>query len=131
MIDRTRATVLLVDDNQLNLELASDVLEAAGYTVRQVGSAEDALQAVQAERPDLILMDIGLPGMDGHAAVRMLKADASTRSIPVIALTAYAMSGDEQLARDSGFDAYITKPIQTRTLAGTVARLLSEPRRPV
>jgi two-component system, cell cycle response regulator DivK len=120
-----KPSVLLVDDNQLNLELVTDVLEAAGYAIRQSRSAEDALQAVRVERPDLILMDIGLPGMDGHAAVRALKADATTRDIPVVALTAYAMAGDEQVARESGFDAYITKPIQTRTLPATVARLLA------
>lgn len=125
----TRSTVLLVDDNQLNLELVTDLLEAAGYAIRQARSAEDALEAVRAERPDLILMDIGLPGMDGHAAVRALRADPTTRDIPVVAVTAYAMAGDEKLALDSGFDAYITKPIRTRTLAATVARLLAE-RRP-
>jgi len=124
----TRSSVLLVDDNQLNLELVTDVLEAAGYTVRQAGSAEDALQAVREKRPDLILMDIGLPGMNGHAAVRVLKADPTTREIPVVALTAYAMAGDEKLAAESGFDAYITKPVQTRTLPATVARVLAERR---
>jgi CheY-like chemotaxis protein len=122
-------TVLLVDDNQLNLELVTDVLEAAGYAVRQAGSAEDALQAVRTERPDLILMDIGLPGMDGHAAVRALRADPKTHDLPVVALTAYAMAGDEKRALDAGFDAYITKPIQTRTLPATVARVLAERRR--
>jgi two-component system, cell cycle response regulator DivK len=124
----TRSSVLLVDDNQLNLELVTDVLEAAGYAVRQASSAEDALQAVREKRPDLILMDIGLPGMNGHAAVRALKADPTTREIPVVALTAYAMAGDEKLAAESGFDAYITKPVQTRTLPATVARVLAERR---
>lgn len=128
MSGTTRSSVLLVDDNQLNLELVTDVLEAAGYTVRQAGSAEDALQAVREKRPDLILMDIGLPGMNGHAAVRVLKADPTTREIPVVALTAYAMAGDEKLAAESGFDAYITKPVQTRTLPATVARVLAERR---
>jgi CheY-like chemotaxis protein len=123
------ATVLLVDDNQLNLELVTDVLEAAGYAIRQARSAEEALATVLGERPDLILMDIGLPGMDGHAAVRALRADATTRDLLVVALTAYAMAGDEKLALDAGFDAYITKPIHTRTLAETVARLLAERRR--
>ncbi len=118
--------VLVVDDNQLNLDLVTDVLEAAGYVVRQAGSAEAALEEARTVRPDLILMDIGMPGMDGYAAVKALKADPPTRRIPVVALTAYAMAGDEQRARDSGFDGYVTKPIQTRTLAATVARLLAE-----
>lgn len=118
------ATVLVVDDNLLNLELVTDVLEAAGYAVRQAGSAEVALHAARADRPVMILMDIGLPGMDGHAAVRALKADPKTRGIPTIALTAFAMAGDEARALQSGFDGYITKPINTRTLADRVARLL-------
>ncbi len=122
------AAILVVDDNNLNLELVTDLLEMAGYGVRQARTAEEALDAVRAMPPDLILMDIGLPGMDGHAAVRVLKQDPATRDIPTVALTAYAMAGDEQRARDSGFDGYITKPIQTRTLADTVERLLSKAR---
>ncbi len=118
------ATVLVVDDNPLNLELVNDVLEAAGYTVRQARTAEAALKDVHAHPPDLILLDIGLPGMDGHAAVRALKADPATRDIVTVALTAFAMAGDETRARESGFDGYVTKPIQTRTLATTVARFL-------
>jgi CheY-like chemotaxis protein len=118
------ATVLVVDDHPLNLELVTEVLEAAGFRVRQARSAEVALHAVGTERPDLILMDIGLPGMDGHAAVRALKADPDTRGILIVALTAFAMAGDEARALESGFDGYITKPVQTRTLAETVTRLL-------
>ena len=116
--------ILVVDDNSLNLELVTDLLQDAGYTIRQARTAEEALDGVRVMRPDLILMDIGLPGMDGHAAVRALKADPDTRDIPTIALTAYAMAGDEDRARSSGFDGYITKPIQTRVLADTVRRLL-------
>ena len=122
------AEILVVDDNNLNLELVTELLDAAGYTVRQARSAEEALRAVRAAQPDLILMDIGLPGMDGHAAVRALKLDPKTRDIPTVALTAYAMAGDERRARDSGFDGYITKPIQTRTLAETIQRLLVKAR---
>jgi two-component system cell cycle response regulator DivK len=124
------AAVLVVDDNQLNLELVSEVLSAAGYVIRSAGSGEEALQSVRREPPDLILMDIGLPGMDGHAAIRALKADPGTAGIPAVALTAYAMAGDEREALDSGFDGYITKPIHTRTLAATVARMLDRPRPP-
>ena len=119
-------TVLVVDDNQLNLELVTEVLSAAGYVIRQAASGEQALQSVRCEPPDLILMDIGLPGMDGHAAVRALKADPATAPIPTVALTAFAMAGDEQQALDSGFDGYITKPLHTRTLARTVARFLEQ-----
>ena len=122
--------MLVVDDHPLNLELVTEVLEAAGFQVRQARSAEVALHAVGTERPDLILMDIGLPGMDGHAAVRALKADPDTRGILIVALTAFAMAGDEARALESGFDGYITKPVQTRTLAETVTRLLHGRGRP-
>ena len=118
-------TVLVVDDNLLNLELVTDVLTTAGYVIRQARSAEEALVAARTETPDLILLDIGLPGMDGHTAVRELKSDPKTRDIVTVALTAFAMAGDEERARESGFDGYVTKPIHTRTLAQTVARLLS------
>ena len=118
-------TVLVVDDNLLNLELVTDVLATAGYVIRQARSAEEALVAARTEMPDLILLDIGLPGMDGYTAVRELKSDPKTRDIVTVALTAFAMAGDEERARESGFDGYVTKPIHTRTLAQTVARLLS------
>ena len=120
--------ILVVDDNNLNLELVTDLLEMAGYGVRQARTAEEALSDVRVTRPDLILMDIGLPGMDGHAAVKALKQDPETRDIPTVALTAYAMAGDEERARESGFDGYITKPIQTRLLADTIERLLGRAR---
>ncbi len=120
------ATVLVVDDNHFNLELVTDVLSAAGYVVRQASSGEEALQSVRREPPDLILMDIGLPAMDGHATVRALKADPATGRIRAVALTAFAMAGDEQRALNSGFDGYITKPVNTRTLPQTIARILEE-----
>lgn len=120
-----RARILVVDDSELNLELMSDVLMAAGYAVQPARSAEEGLEAARAQLPDLILMDIGLPGMDGHAAVRELKADPSTRDIPVIAVTAFAMAGDAERAAESGFDGYVTKPVVTRTLPDIVARMLA------
>lgn len=120
--------VFVVDDNPLNLELVSDVLEAAGHVVRQASSGAEALQAVRSDAPDLILMDIGLPGMDGYEVLRALRGDPATAAIPVVALTAYAMAGDELQARESGFDGYITKPINTRSFAQTVSRLLEQPR---
>src|ERR1044071_4835867 len=122
------AKVLVVDDNPLNLELVTDVLSAAGYAIRQASTAAQALEAIRSEPPDLVLMDIGLPGMDGHAAVRALKADPTTAGVLTVALTAYAMAGDEQRALKSVFDGYITKPIHTRTLPQTVARFLDRRR---
>jgi CheY-like chemotaxis protein len=121
----TQFRILLVDDSELNLELMSDVLEAAGYAVRPAHSAEEGLELARGQLPDLILMDIGLPGMDGHAAVRLLKADSRTRDIPAIAVTAFAMAGDAERAAASGFDGYITKPLTTRTLPEIVARTLA------
>lgn len=121
----TVATILLVDDNPLNLELVTDVLEAGGHRVVQAQSAEDGLRLAQATQPDLILMDIGLPGVDGYEALRRLKADSRTRDVPVVALTAFAMAGDQQHAIDSGFAHYISKPIDTRSFPLEVARLLA------
>lgn len=120
----TRQTILIVEDNPLNLELVTDVLEAAGYSVRHASTAEEGIRSARTDLPDLILLDISLPGMDGHAAVRELKADPQLQHIPAIALTALAMAGDEQRAGESGFDGFITKPIHTRTFPQTVARWL-------
>jgi len=118
-------TILIVEDNPLNMELATDLLEAAGYVVRQAGTAEEAMQAAKTDSPKLILMDVSLPGMDGLAATKALKADPSTKSIPIIALTAHAMKGDEEKARTAGCEGYITKPIDTRNFSAAVARVLA------
>lgn len=120
--------ILIVEDNALNLELATEVLRAHGHTVMQAHTAEEGLRLARAEQPDLILLDVRLPGMDGLAAVRALKEDARTRAIPTVAMTAQAMTGDEAEARVAGFDAYVTKPIDTRTLPRLVARLLQQSR---
>lgn len=120
-----KATVLIVEDNALNLELATDLLTGLGYAVQQANSAEEGLRLARAQPPSLILMDLRLPGMDGYAALRDLRGDARTSSIPIVALTAQAMKGDEEAALQAGFDGYIPKPIDTRTLGQTVARLLS------
>lgn len=118
------AKILIVEDNRLNLELATELLKSSGYAVLQSRSAEEGLRVAREQRPDLILMDVRLPGMDGLAAVRVLKQDPVTRTIPAIAMTAQAMRGDEEAARAAGFDAYVTKPIDTRSFPRVVARLL-------
>ena len=118
------ARILIVEDDAQNLELATDLLEVAGHTVLQARSAEEGLRLARAERPDLVLMDVRLPGMDGHAAVGVLKGDPLTRAIPAVALTAQAMKADEAKARDAGFDGYITKPIDARSFAQSIARFL-------
>ena len=116
--------ILVVDDNPTNLKLASDVLEMAGYSTIKAADAEEAQKILQQTTPDLILMDIALPGMDGLTLTRKLKADARLQHVPVIALTAFAMKGDDQKALDAGCVGYITKPIDTRTLAQRVSGFL-------
>jgi CheY-like chemotaxis protein len=118
-------TVLIVDDNPANLRLACFVLERNGYVVRSAANAEKALAAVNASQPRMILMDIQLPGMDGLELTRRLKSDHRTRGITVIALTSYAMKGDEERALLAGCDGYLSKPIDTRCLAAKVAELLA------
>jgi CheY-like chemotaxis protein len=116
--------ILVVDDNPSNLKLVSDLLEWSGYQISKAMDAEQALDAIRQAPPDLILMDIALPGMDGLTLTRKLKADAATKHIRVVALTAFAMKGDEQKAFDAGCDGFISKPIDTRTLPDQVARCL-------
>ncbi len=118
------ASILVVDDNRTNLKLVSDVLEFEGYRILKAMDAETAEDIVYTTPPDLILMDIALPGMDGLTLTRKLKADAGTRHIIVVALTAFAMKGDDAKARDAGCDGYITKPIDTRALPVVVAAYL-------
>ena len=116
--------ILVVDDNPTNLKLVSDLLECSGYQVTRATDAEQALAIVRRAPPDLILMDIGLPGMDGLTLTRRFKAGETTRNIRIIALTAFAMKGDKQKALDAGCDGYITKPIDTRSLPAQVDRCL-------
>ena len=116
--------ILLVEDNPMNLELATDLLEAAGYVVIQAGTAEEGIKLARDESPDLILMDVGLPGMDGLEATGVLKQDPATKDIPVIAITAHAMKGDEEKALAVGCAGYITKPIDTRAFPKMVTRFI-------
>jgi len=112
--------ILLIEDNPLNKELASDLLEANGFEVIFTETAEDGLRLAKQLMPDLILMDISLPGMDGLCATKTLKADPATRHLTVVGLTAHAMKGDKGIALDAGCDGYLTKPINTRTFVDTV-----------
>lgn len=116
--------VMVVDDNPINLKLASDVLEFAGYEILKATDAEEALALIQRSQPDLILMDIALPGMDGLSLTRKLKTDPDTRGIRIVALTAFAMRGDDERAFAAGCDGYIAKPIDTRRLPVQVADFL-------
>jgi CheY-like chemotaxis protein len=118
-------TILIVDDNPLNLKLARLLLRSEGYDVHTAADAEEAQVKLQTLHPRLILMDVQLPGMDGLELTRRLKADPATQDIIILALTAYAMKGDEERIRDAGCDGYIPKPIDTRLLPTTVASYLT------
>ncbi len=116
--------ILIIDDNPQNLKLARVVLTGAGYAVRTAVDAEEALQLLDSSRPQLILMDLQLPRMDGLELTRRLKADPETADITIVALTAYAMKGDDLKAYTAGCDGYITKPIDTDELPRMVAQHL-------
>jgi CheY-like chemotaxis protein len=118
-------TILVVDDNEANSKLARVLLRGEGYRVHTAVDAEEALRLLQALTPNMILMDIQLPGMDGLELTRRLKADVATRDIVIVALTAYAMKGDEEKALAAGCDGYVAKPIDIDSLPNVVAQLLS------
>lgn len=120
------ATILVVEDNPTNMALATFLLQSAGHAVLTAKDAEAGLTLARNAHPDLILMDIQLPGMDGLEATALLKRDAATRSIPVIALTALAMKGDEERIRAAGCDGYIAKPMAYQSFLTTVAAQLAE-----
>ena len=116
------ARVLVVEDNAANMTLAVFLLESAGHTVLGATDAEAGLTLARDEQPDLILMDIQLPGMDGLEATALLKRDEATRAIPVIALTALAMKGDEERIRAAGCDGYIAKPLEYQRVSRSRCR---------
>ncbi len=117
-------SVLIVEDNQNNAELLEDILSVRGYNVTIVTRGEDALESVEKMKPDLILMDIQLPGIDGYEITRRLKKDPFTKDIIIIAVTAYALKGDEMKALRAGCDDYVSKPINTRELPEMVERYI-------
>lgn len=119
------AKILIVEDNPTNMRLAAFLLESAGHTVLTAADAEAGLVMARSDAPHLILMDIQLPGMDGLEATLILKGDERTRNIPVIALTALAMKGDEERIRTAGCDAYIAKPLSYNELLATVSAHLA------
>ncbi|HET7466700.1 MAG TPA: response regulator [Candidatus Dormibacteraeota bacterium] len=117
--------ILVVEDNETNQMLTVAVLQRDGYRILVAGSAAEARRQIRETRPDLILMDVQLPGEDGLAFTRELKSDSATSSIPIVAMTAHAMEGDAQLAIDAGCSGYISKPIDTRALAEQVRKHLA------
>ena len=119
-------TVLIVEDNELNMKLFHDLLDAHGYRTLQTRNGLDALKLARDRRPDLILMDIQLPEVSGLEVTKWLKEDDELRAIPVVAVTAFAMRGDEERIRQGGCEAYISKPISVGTLIDTVRRFIGE-----
>jgi two-component system, cell cycle response regulator DivK len=117
--------ILVVDDNRANLKLMRVLLVSEGYQVQTAGDAREALLVIGAGRPALILMDLQLPGMDGLELTRQLKQDHRTAGITIVAMTAYAMIGDEEQARAAGCDGYVTKPIDTRRLLALLKEYLT------
>ena len=123
---RPRKTVLIVEDNELNMKLFHDLLDAHGYATLQTRNGMDALGMARTHRPSLILMDIQLPEVSGLEVTRWLKDDDELRNIPVIAVTAFAMKGDEERIRGGGCEAYISKPISVVSFIATVRKFIGE-----
>ena len=120
--------VLIVEDNDKNLKLVRDVLQAKGYQTIEAGTAEDGIVLARDRMPDLVLMDIQLPGMNGIDALKVLRVDAVTARIPVIAVTASVMQQDRNLITEAGFDGYIGKPINLKEFIDTVRAMVERPK---
>ena len=118
--------ILIIEDNVKNLKLVRDVLQFHGYSTLEAETGEAGVALAREQRPALILMDVQLPGMDGRAALKILKADTNTRHIPIIALTAFAMKGDRESLQSEGFDDYMAKPVDIKDLPKMVKRHLHE-----
>lgn len=113
--------ILAVDDNKINLKLLCDVLESEGYSVDRALSADEAIALIDSSIPDLLLLDIAMPGMDGLTLTRKLKADETTKHLPIFIVTASAMTGDSKRAQEAGCDEYITKPVDMQLLLSKIA----------
>jgi two-component system cell cycle response regulator DivK len=118
--------ILIVEDNELNMKLFHDLLEVHGYTTLQTKDGREALQLAREHRPDLLLMDIQLPEVSGLEVTKWIKADDELKSIPVIAVTAFAMKGDEEKIRSGGCEAYIAKPISVNSFLETIQTVLGQ-----
>ena len=118
------ATILVVEDDADNRQIVVKVLTMGGHRMLEATDGKSAIAVARSEHPDLIIMDLALPGMDGWEASRRLKADPETADIPIIALTAFAMRGDEERAREAGCDAYLSKPCRPQTIRDTVRRFI-------
>ena len=119
--------ILIVEDQEDNRMIMRDVLSAAGYELIEAVNGKDGVSRAQSDRPDLILMDIQMPVLDGYEATRQIKADPNLKSTPIIAVTSYALSGDEAKARAAGCDGYVSKPFSPRQLLARVREYLPDP----
>ena len=119
--------ILIVEDQEDNRMIMSDVLSAAGYELIEAVNGKDGVSRAQSDRPDLILMDIQMPVLDRYEATRQIKADSNLKSTPIIAVTSYALSGDEAKARSAGCDGYVSKPFSPRQLLARVREYLPDP----
>lgn len=120
-----RRSILIVDDNPENLKLMLAILASSAYELRTASDGTETLTMLERYVPDLLLLDLQLPGLDGLSVARRLKADPARKQIPIVAVTAYAMKGDEAKAREAGCDGYLTKPVDKRVLRALVAALLN------
>jgi CheY-like chemotaxis protein len=118
--------VLIAEDNPVNRELLREILENRGYTVTEAGDGQDALTLVDEIRPDILLLDIGMPVLDGYAVAKRLRENPKTAALPILAITAYAMQGDREKILQSGFDGYLSKPIDAGALAEEMQRVLGK-----
>jgi two-component system, cell cycle response regulator DivK len=118
--------ILIAEDNAVNRELLGELLELRGYTVSEACDGEEALRMVEQSQPDILLLDIGMPLLDGFAVVRKIRENPRWASLPVVAVTAYAMQGDRERILDSKFDGYLSKPVNARALAEELERLLGK-----
>ncbi|MGV7225108.1 MAG: response regulator [Nitrospinales bacterium] len=117
-------TILVVEDNELNMKLVKGLISIGKYRMLQAPDAESGIQLIREQRPDLVLMDIQLPGMDGLSATKILKEDPNLKDMPIVALTSYAMEGDKEKAMEAGCAGYIAKPIDTRNFLETLSQYL-------
>jgi two-component system cell cycle response regulator DivK len=121
----TRRRILVVEDNPLNLKLVRDVLQVAGYDIIEAHTGEEGLRVAQEDPPDLVLMDLQLPGIDGTETLHRLRQDGLGLDVPVVAVTAFAMAEDRERAALAGFDGYVEKPISVRALPGQIEAFLA------
>ena len=120
--------ILVAEDNPINRELLRELLEIRGYSVTEACNGQEALAMVEQSPPDILLLDIGMPLMDGFAVVRRIRENPRISSLPVVAITAYAMQGDREKIMNSGFDGYLSKPVDARALAEALDRHMNQPK---